>query len=124
MVTRYTRLFQAATFTPMIKKIMIAMLIASGAFFSYSHAGWLVATYDYKFGTPQYYFYGLYEVEKSKFFKEKLKEKNINAVFEGCLVGGFVYEHKMIYNKVIESHLPSNFFENLREELKSMQSEG
>jgi hypothetical protein len=103
---------------------MIAMLIASGAFFSYSHAGWLVATYDYKFGTPQYYFYGLYEVEKSKFFKEKLKEKNINAVFEGCLVGGFVYEHKMIYNKVIESHLPSNFFENLREELKSMQSEG
>lgn len=108
----------------MIKRISIALLIVSGAFFSYSHAGWLVATYDYKFGTPQYYFYGLYEVEKSKFFKEKLKAENINAVFEGCLVGGFIYEHKMTYNKVIESHLPSNFFENLREELKSIQSEG
>jgi hypothetical protein len=108
----------------MIKRILIALLIASGAFFSYSHVGWLIATYDYKFGTPKYYFYGLYEVKKSKFLKEKLKEKNINAVFGGCLVGGFIYEHKMIYNKVIESHLPSKFFEDLSAELKSMPPEG
>jgi hypothetical protein len=107
----------------MIKKILIAVAIVSAVLFSYSNAGWVVATYDHEFGTKKYYLYGLIDVRKAKFIKEKLKEQNIRAVFGGCTVGGFEYEHKMIYNKVIESHLPSKFFEDLSAELKSMPPE-
>ena len=110
------------TINPLSKRILVILTIASASFFSYPYIGWAVATYDYKFRKTEYYFYGYIESDKAKFLKEKLREYNINANFEGCSVGGIEYDYKMMYNKVIQSNLPSDYFRNLKTEFDFIKS--
>ncbi len=123
MATKYIRLFQEVAINQMIKKTLIALAIASAAFYSYPYIGWVIATYDYKFGTPEYYFYGYIESDKAKFLKEKLKERKIIANIMGCSVGGRQYEFDIVYNAAIESNLPPDYFKNLRKEFQNISLE-
>jgi hypothetical protein len=114
MKTVCVRFFQAVLFKPLISKILIALVIVSSVFFLNPYREWIIATYDYKFGDPKYYFFGLIDEPNSKFLKEKLKEKNITVVLGGCMIGGSEYKSAMKYNKVIESYLPQDYFENIK----------
>jgi hypothetical protein len=123
MATEYIRLSQKVAINQMIKKTLIALAIAAAAFYSYPCIGWVIATYDYKFGTPEYYFYGYIESDKAKFLKEKLKERKIIAKIMGCSVGGPQYEFNIVYNATVESSLPSDYFKNLRKEFQNISIE-
>jgi hypothetical protein len=113
MKTVCVRFFQAVLFKPLIGIILIALITVSLVFFLNPYREWIIATYDYKFGDPKYYFYGLIDEPSSKYMDEKLKEKNITAVLGGCMIGGSEYKSAMKYNKVIESYLPQDYFENI-----------
>ncbi len=94
----------------MIKKILATIFLLTAVFYAYPYFGWVKAKYDYKFGEPKYYFYGSIMYDSAEFISQKLKEKNIKAVFLGCLTGGPSYEYNKYYNKVIDENLPSDFF--------------
>ena len=93
---------------------MITLIILTSVFYLNSCREWIIATYDYKFGVPKYYFYGFIDKSNANFLREQLKEQNIKAVFGGCMIGGFEYEFAMKYNKTIENYLPPDYFKNIK----------
>ena len=114
MKTGCVRFFQAVLFKQLVSIVLILLVIVSLVFFLNPYREWIIATYDYKFGDPKYYFYGLIDASDAEFMTEKLKEKNIQAVLGGCMIGGSEYKSAMKYNKVIESYLPQDYFENIK----------
>ena len=114
MKTACVRFIQAVLFKPLISRILITLITLTSVFYLNSCREWIIATYDYKSGNPKYYFYGLIDEPSLNFMNEKLKEKNITAVLGGCMIGGSEYKSAMKYNKVIESYLPQDYFENIK----------
>jgi hypothetical protein len=114
MKTGCVRFFQAVLFKPLIGILLIGLIIVSLVFFLNPYREWITATYDYKFGDPKYYLYGLIDVSDEEFMIGKLKEKNIHVVLGGCMIGGSEYKSAMKYNKVIESYLPQDYFRNIK----------
>ncbi len=91
--------------------VLTAYPYTGTAFFSYAYLGGIKASIDYKLGLQKYYFYGYIQSEASSLMTEKLRQKNIEAVFRGCEVGGPEYHYEMTYNRTIRQYLPEGYLQ-------------
>ncbi len=71
----------------------------------YSGLGRLQAEFDHRLDVKKYYFYGYIDSDKSDLMTEKLRQKNVKAIFRGCEIGGADYHYEMAYNETVSRYL-------------------
>jgi hypothetical protein len=98
----------------LVSVILLACTYIETAIVSYPSLGSIQAELDHKLGVQKYFFYGYVDSDISDLMTEKLRQKNIKAVFRGCEIGGTNYDYEMAYNKTVRRHLSVNDLKYLR----------
>jgi hypothetical protein len=89
----------------LVSVVMLACTSIETTLVFYPSLGRLQAEFDHRLGEKKYYFYGYIDLDKSDLMSEKLRQKNVKAIFRGCEIGGPDYYYEMAYNETVSRYL-------------------
>ena len=89
----------------LVSVVVLACTYIETTLVFYPSLGRLQAEFDHRLGIKKYYFYGYVDSDISDLMTQKLRQKNVKAIFRGCEIGGADYYYEMAYNESVSRFL-------------------